>query len=560
MNHSNLEHSCRVPDLPNPVDLCDMQFDNSFVRELPGDPVTHNVPRAVHNACYTLVDPTPVRGPRLLAWADPVGEMLGISRPVSPVDPAVEVLGGNRVLPGMQPYAARYGGHQFGHWAGQLGDGRAITLGEVLSPDGVRRELQLKGAGKTPYSRTADGRAVLRSSVREFLCSEAMHYLGVPTTRALSLVATGETVVRDMFYDGNPQAETGAIVSRVAPSFVRFGNFEILAAQNEPETLKRLADYVIGEHFPELGGQAPFTPGIYAMWFEEICRRTGVLIAHWMRVGFVHGVMNTDNMSILGLTIDYGPYGWLEGFDLQWTPNTTDAQGRRYCFGNQPRIAQWNLTRLAGALTPLIEDNAVLEHGLTVFGETFNNTWRKMLADKLGLASLEHKDDDTLVSDLFELLQQVETDMTLFFRCLMVVPVDGSPESPAGNADHIEDSALAEFFRPAFYDEQQAFAHAQSSKLTGWLRRYIARVRLEGERGSIRYQQMSRANPKYVLRNYLAQQAIEALEQGNAEVIERLMEVLKYPYDEQPEHDELAGRRPEWARNKAGCSALSCSS
>lgn len=560
MSHRNLKRSVTVADLPELVDLCNVQFDNSFIRELPGDPVTHNVPRAVRNACYTRVDPTPVHAPRLLAWADQVGEMLGISRPDSPVGLAVEVLGGKRVLPGMQPYAARYGGHQFGHWAGQLGDGRAITLGEILCPDGMRRELQLKGAGRTPYSRTADGRAVLRSSVREFLCSEAMHYLGVPTTRALSLVATGESVVRDMFYDGNPAPETGAVVCRVAPSFVRFGNFEILAAQNEPDTLKRLADYVIAEHFPELGGPPPYTPAIYASWFEEICRRTGTLIAHWMRVGFVHGVMNTDNMSILGLTIDYGPYGWLEGFDLQWTPNTTDAQGRRYCFGNQPQIAQWNLTRLATALALLISDHAALEHGLAVFGETFNNIWRGMLADKLGLASLDHKDDDALVSDLFELLQQVETDMTLFFRCLMGIHVGGEGGEAADDVDHIEDSTLAALFRPAFYDEQKAFAHAQLSKLTGWLRRYIARVRLDTEPSNTRYQRMSRANPKYVLRNYLAQQAIEALEQGDASVIERLMEVLKHPYDEQPAHDELAARRPEWARNKAGCSALSCSS
>jgi uncharacterized protein YdiU (UPF0061 family) len=224
MNRNNLKYNASAPGL---LDLSEVHFDNRFVRCLPADPVTDNVPRAVRNACYTFVDPTPVRAPRLLAWADPVGEMLGISRPDSSVGPAVEALGGNRILPGMKPYAARYGGHQFGHWAGQLGDGRAITLGEVLGPDGVRRELQLKGAGKTPYSRTADGRAVLRSSVREFLCSEAMHYLGVPTTRALSLVATGELVVRDMFYDGHPQAETGAIVCRVSPSFVRFGNFEI---------------------------------------------------------------------------------------------------------------------------------------------------------------------------------------------------------------------------------------------------------------------------------------------------------------------------------------------
>ena len=570
MSQSNLKRSATaadLPDLPNLADLCDVQFDNSFVRELPGDTVTHNVPRAVRNACYTRVDPTPVRAPRLLAWADPVGEMLGISRPASPVGPAVEVLGGNRVLPGMQPYAARYGGHQFGHWAGQLGDGRAISLSEVIGPDGRRRELQLKGAGKTPYSRTADGRAVLRSSVREFLCSEAMHYLGVPTTRALSLVATGETVVRDMFYDGNPRAETGAIVCRVAPSFVRFGNFEILAAHHELDTLKRLADYVIREHFPELGAPSPST---YARWFEEICRRTGTLAAQWMRVGFVHGVMNTDNMSILGLTMDYGPYGWLEGFDLQWTPNTTDAQGRRYCFGNQPQIAEWNLTRLASALAPLVEDHAALEQGLTVFGETFHYAWRKMLADKLGLVALGNEGDDILLSDLFDLLQQVETDMTLFFRGLMAIPVEAADDN-AANTDHadnpdlMDDGALAEPLRRAFYAEE-AFAPAQLSRLTGWLRRYIARVRRDMEMtdfpefAKVRLERMRRANPKYVLRNYLAQQAIEALEQGDESVITRLMEVLKRPYDEQPEHDELADRRPEWARHKAGCSALSCSS
>ncbi|SCY28608.1 Uncharacterized conserved protein YdiU, UPF0061 family [Nitrosospira sp. Nl5] len=570
MRQNNLKRSAAIPDNPaiaDPIgcseragrhDLCEAQFDNSFVSELPGDTVTHNVPRAVRNACYTRVTPTPVRAPRLLAWAEPVGELLGISRPASPVGPAVEVLGGNRVLPGMQPYAARYGGHQFGQWAGQLGDGRAITLGEILGPDGKRWELQLKGAGKTPYSRTADGRAVLRSSVREFLCSEAMHYLGVPTTRALSLLATGETVVRDMFYDGNPQAEMGAIVCRVAPSFVRFGNFEILAAHRELDTLKRLADYVISRHFPELGAPSPST---YGRWFEEICRRTGVLVAHWMRVGFVHGVVNTDNMSILGLTIDYGPYGWLEGFDLQWTPNTTDAQGRRYCFGNQPEIAQWNLTRLASALAPLIEDHAALENGLRVFGETFQNAWRGVLADKLGLVSLGQEGDDVLLSDLFDLLQQVETDMTIFFRGLMTIPMNGT-------ANAMDDAALAGLLRGAFYTEE-GLAQAHLSRLAGWLRRYIARTRMDAKAAnmedlakfaSARRERMRRANPKYVLRNYLAQQAIEALEQGDDLVITRLMEVLKHPYDEQPEHEELAGRRPEWARNKAGCSALSCSS
>ncbi len=535
----------RAPAL---VDLCGLNFDNSFVRELPGDPVLTNVSRAVRNACYTRVDPTPVAAPKLLAWVDTVGEMLGIARPHSPTGAAAEVLGGNRVLPGMQPYAARYGGHQFGQWAGQLGDGRAITLGEVVGPEGRRHELQLKGAGLTPYSRTADGRAVLRSSVREFMCSEAMHHLGVPTTRALSLVATGEAVVRDMFYDGNPQAEPGAVVCRVAPSFVRFGNFEILAAQREPDALKRLADYVIAEHFPELGAPSPAT---YARWFEEICRRTAMLVTAWMRVGFVHGVMNTDNMSILGLTIDYGPYGWLEGYDPRWTPNTTDAQGRRYCYGNQPQIAQWNLTRLAAALAALIEDHAALEHGLAVFRDTYERATRRMWADKLGLVSLEPADEG-LTSDLFRLLQQVETDMTLFFRLLGTVPMDG-------DVDAADDSALVEPLRRAFYTEE-AFAPAQRAALAGWLRRYAARVQQDGAASSVRRERMNKVNPKYVLRNYLAQLAIDGLEQGDAAFMERLMTVLARPYDEQPEHDDLAERHPEWARHKPGCSALSCSS
>jgi serine/tyrosine/threonine adenylyltransferase len=529
-----------------PAELDGVRYDDSFVRDLPGDAVTDNVPRAVRNACYTRVDPTPVRAPQLLGWSDAVGEMLGMDRPGSSTGLAAQVLGGNQVLPGMQPYAARYGGHQFGQWAGQLGDGRAITLAEVIAPDGARYDLQLKGAGRTPYSRTADGRAVLRSSVREFMCSEAMHHLGVPTTRALSLVGTGEAVIRDMFYNGNPRAEPGAIVSRVAPTFVRFGNFEILAAHKEQENLQRLADYVIRTHFPELGAPSRET---YGRWFDEICRRTATLMVEWMRVGFVHGVMNTDNMSILGLTIDYGPYGWLEGYDLQWTPNTTDAEGRRYCYGNQPSIAQWNLVRLANALYPLIEDKTPLEQGLAIFADTFESASARMLADKLGLLSVDREGDDALLAELFELLQAVETDMTIFFRRLADVPL----------AEQALDETLASPLRRAFYDESGT-APDHQARLTAWLRSYAARARVEDVRADEHRNRMNRANPKYVLRNYLAQEAIDALAAGDATVMERLMKVLERPYDEQPEHEALADRRPEWARNKPGCSALSCSS
>ena len=521
-----------APPAHAPVPLCELGFENAFVRDLPGDEVRFNVPRPVRNACYTLVDPTPVKAPRLLGWADRVGALLGVARPGAPDDPAAEVLGGNRVLPGMQPYAARYGGHQFGNWAGQLGDGRAITLAETIAPGGGRHELQLKGAGRTPYSRTADGRAVLRSSVREFMCSEAMHHLGVPTTRALALVGTGEAVIRDMFYDGNPGAEPGAVVCRVAPTFVRFGNFQILAAQQEMPLLGQLAGWVMREHFPGIAS--------HDAWFREICRRTALLVADWMRLGFVHGVMNTDNMSILGLTIDYGPYGWLEGYDLEWTPNTTDAEGRRYCYGNQPHIAQWNLARLAEALLPLGVDKASLEASLGHFAETFNEAWQRELARKLGIAARDRPGDDQLTADLFELMQAVETDFTILFRRLSSVPAAAPSIEP---------------LLPAFYADD-----APRDRWQAWLDRYAARVRLDGLPDDARIAGMNAANPKYVFRNYLAQQAIDALAAGDASVMERLMKVLEQPYDEQPAAEAFSARRPEWARHKAGCSALSCSS
>jgi serine/tyrosine/threonine adenylyltransferase len=523
--------------------LNDLQFENSFTAELPGDPSTENVPRLVPAACYTRVSPTPVPAPRLLAWSDELAAELGIARPMDGSVP-LEVFAGNRILPGMAPYAGCYGGHQFGLWAGQLGDGRAITLAEVLRPAG-RWELQLKGAGVTPYSRSADGRAVLRSSIREFLCSEAMRHLGVPTTRALSLVATGEPVLRDMFYDGNVVPEPGAIVCRAAPTFVRFGNFELPAKRREYGLMRRLADYVIAHHFPELGRPGAET---YAAWFNEICKRTAVTIAHWMRVGFVHGVMNTDNMSILGLTIDYGPYGWLEGYDPGWTPNTTDAGMHRYCFGNQPQIGYWNLTQLAVALHPLIQQRDALERALEHYRTTFQQCHARMLADKLGLDMLHGDKDAALTAELFELLQKEETDMTVFFRRLALVPLDDA-----------SDDALLEPLAEAFYAPAGASV-AHGKQVAAWLRRYIERVRLDHADAAVRVRRMNDANPKYVLRNYLAQQAIDAAERGDLCPLQRLQQVMRRPYDEQPEHEDLAQKRPEWARHKPGCSALSCSS
>ncbi len=502
------------------VDLSAAAFRNTFVAEMPADPVAENTRRQVPNASYTRVAPTPVAAPKLLAWSDRLAGELGLARP-SPE--AIEALAGNRVFPGMSPYAARYGGHQFGVWARQLGDGRAITLGELSARDGSRQELQLKGAGLTPYSRTADGRAVLRSSLREYVCSEAMHFLGVPTTRALSLVGTGEQVIRDMFYDGNPEPEPGAVVCRVAPSFLRFGNFEIHAAHGEEALLKRLLDYVMRHFYPGLS---------YTEWYHEVCRRTARLMADWMRLGFVHGVMNTDNMSVLGLTIDYGPYGWLEGYDPAWTPNTTDNETRRYCYGNQPQIGLWNLARLAEALLPLIPKED-LEAGLEVYGNAYQESFGRALAQKLGLDGFDQDGDEALLTELFQALNAVETDFTLFFRGLSAVRED----------------ALVAPLKPAFYAEPPA---EHVARLEAWLRRWLARAPDRAR--------MNAVNPKYVPRNYLAQQAIDAMAAGDASVLERLMKVLERPYDEQPAHDDLAARRPEWARHKPGCSALSCSS
>jgi serine/tyrosine/threonine adenylyltransferase len=531
------------------VDLCTLTFDDSFVRTLPADPSTVNQPRQVRNACYTWVEPTPVSSPRLLAWSDDLGEQLGILRPASTSREAVEALAGNRLLRGMRPFATCYGGHQFGQWAGQLGDGRAISLAEICDRQGQRWEMQLKGAGPTPYSRRADGRAVLRSSVREFLCSEAMHYLGVPTTRALSLVATGEKVVRDMFYDGHPREEPGAIVCRLAPSFVRFGNFELFASRGEIENLRRLADYIITHHFPDLGPPGPQT---YLRWFEEVCRRTAVMIAHWMRVGFVHGVMNTDNMSILGLTIDYGPYGFLDSYQLQWTPNTTDADGRRYCYGNQPSIAQWNLLQLARALSPLLDDPAELEGGIELYRTTFEDAYWEMMAAKLGLAGLEGETDYGLFAELLQVLQTVETDMTLFFRGLAKIPISSQHRE-------LSDAALLEPLRSAYY-RPGALSPEQEKRIAAWLRRYSTRVQQDSFEPAVRRRRMNQANPKFVLRNYLAQQAIDEAEGGDPSVLETLLEVLRHPCNERPKYEHFAAKRPEWARHKPGCSILSCSS
>jgi uncharacterized protein YdiU (UPF0061 family) len=514
-------------------------FDNAFVRDLPGDPESGSRLRQVEGALWSAVAPSAVAAPRLVVHSREVAQLLGLGDADIASPEFAQVFGGNALLTGMQPYAANYGGHQFGHWAGQLGDGRAITLGETINAAGERWELQLKGAGPTPYSRSADGRAVLRSSIREFLCSEAMHHLGVPTTRALSLVATGESVVRDMFYDGHPKAEPGAIACRVAPSFIRFGNFELPASRGDGALLRQLADFCIRRDFPALEGEGE---RLYGEWFGQVCERTAVMIAHWMRVGFVHGVMNTDNMSILGLTIDYGPYGWVDNYDLDWTPNTTDAHGRRYRFGWQPKIAHWNLARLAQALSPLFTSVEPLQAGLQRYVDTYVAADRDNTARKLGLRDCRDEDIE-LMQALQALLQAHEVDMTLFFRAL----ADVDPDAPALEPLH-----------DAFYDD--AKREDASPQFIDWLARHALRVREDAMLPRERIPRMQAVNPKYALRNYLAQQAIDRAEAGDEAGIHELLDVMRHPYAEQPGRERFAQKRPDWARDRAGCSMLSCSS
>ena len=518
-----------------------LNISDTFNKELPSDSNTENTRRQVFEATHSYVSPKVPSNPKLIHASKEMANAIGLDEEDINSKAFLETFSGAKVYPKTKPYAMAYAGHQFGNWAGQLGDGRAINLFEI-EHNKNRWALQLKGSGETPYSRQGDGLAVLRSSIREYLCSEAIHHLGVPTTRALSLMLSGDDVLRDMLYDGNADYEKGAIVARLTPTFIRFGNFELFAARQDYDNLKKLTDYTIKYFYPELGKPSKEA---YIKFFKEVANRTLDMIVHWQRVGFVHGVMNTDNMSILGLTIDYGPYGWLEDFDLGWTPNTTDRQNKRYRYGNQPNIGLWNLLQLANALFPLVDEAEPFETILNQYQNDFEAKSLQMMRSKLGLDK-EDKNDAQLMADLEDSLLLSETDMTIFFRLLS----NYKKNKPQSGIEIINDA----FYSPESIKDQVL------EQWKVWFKSYDQRLQLEELTDQQRQAQMNLANPKYVLRNYMAQLAIDGADKGNYSLIEELFNLLKNPYDEQLENEKWFAKRPDWARHKVGCSMLSCSS
>lgn len=516
-----------------------LNLKETFTKELPSDKILENSRRQVFESVFSYVSPKKTTAPKVLHVSPEMLAALGISATDATSDFFRDIVTGNALYPKTKPFAMCYGGHQFGSWAGQLGDGRAINLFEIEHKNQYW-QVQLKGAGETPYSRNADGLAVLRSSIREYLCSEAMFHLGIPTTRALSLSLSGDRVLRDVMYDGNPAYEKGAIVSRVAPSFLRFGNYEIFAARKDYKNLKILVDFTIKHHFQHLGNPSKET---YIQFFREVSERTLAMIIHWQRVGFVHGVMNTDNLSILGLTIDYGPYGWLEGFDFGWTPNTTDRLNKRYRYGNQPSIGLWNLYQLANALYPIIKEATPLEAILNEYKISFEQQSLKMMQTKLGLFTSDEA-DAKLIQQLEDTLQLTETDMTIFFRLL---------------SDFLLAKNGLDLIKSAFYDVSEITSDVKTH-WNSWFENYALRLQKETLTSQERKSKMDAVNPKYVLRNYMAQRAIDAAEKEDYSLIDELFQLLKNPYDAQPSQEKWFAKRPEWARDKVGCSMLSCSS
>lgn len=483
------------------------------------DRLQHHFYDAFHsddNLHCAVVLPSGLNEPRLVSVNHALARELGID-PAELNDPQMlQIMSGNAVPAHLKPIALVYSGHQFGVWAGQLGDGRAMTLGELpVGTDGSLWDIQLKGAGTTPYSRFADGRAVLRSSIREYLCSEAMHGLGIATTRALCLVDSKTPVYRE-------EVESGATVCRVARSHIRFGSFEHFHYRNQPESVRALADYVIQRHFPESSQDEDR----YLKLFENAVTKTAMMIAHWQSVGFCHGVMNTDNMSILGDTLDYGPFGFLDSYDPDFICNHSDSGGR-YSYKNQPSIGLWNLNALATSLMSLLESEQLIAV-LKTYEPTFLQHYRQLMAAKIGLQTFQ-SGDEQLINQLLELMQQSQVDFSVFFRSLC------------------DFSASNQSIRDQFIDREG---------FDQWAQNYLQRLNQQQCSDAERREQMLHCNPKYVLRNYMAQTAIEKAEAGDYSEVNLLLKVLQSPFEEHPEAQHYAGLPPDWAEKIS----VSCSS
>lgn len=505
-----------------------------FTKEFPGDHSYNTYQRQTPGVLFSLVNPVTFENPELIIFNEKLSEEIGLGKTESDDDKAF--LHSNYIPPQIKTYATAYAGHQFGNWAGQLGDGRAIYAGEIINEKGQKTEIQWKGAGATPYSRSADGRAVLRSTVREYLMSEAMHFLNVPTSRGLSMSFTGENVVRDIMYSGNPKAEKGAVMIRTAESFLRFGHFELVSARKEYDLLKKLADFTIKYYFPEITSEGKEK---YAEFFNEVSKRTAEMIVGWYRVGFTHGVMNTDNMSVLGLTIDYGPFSMLDEYDLNFTPNTTDLPGRRYAFGQQGKIAQWNLWQLANALFPLIEDSEPLQKTLDKFSNYFWLKHDEMLCKKFGFDDLKESDEE-FFNNWQRMMQELKIDYTLFFTKLEYL-------------DKYESSK--ELFGDIFYKNLTEDDYEQ---LNDFIKKYRTRLSANEISRAESLDLMQKNNPKFTLRNYLLFECIDELNNGKKDLMNKILIALQNPYAEK--YPEFSIKRPAKYDDTPGCSMLSCSS
>lgn len=485
--------------------LEELHFDNTYAH-LP-------------EAFYARVEPTPLPNPVLVSFNPDAATLLDLDPDEAKRPEFAGVFGGQFLIPGSEPVAMLYSGHQFGIYAGQLGDGRAILLGEVRNGRGEKWDLHLKGAGQTPFSRDGDGRAVLRSTIREYLCGEAMHGLGIPTTRSLCIVAGDEPVLRE-------RPEVGAMLLRMAPTHVRFGSFQAFFARRQPEYVKQLADHVIARFYPHLAGAAD----TYPRFFDAVSVRTAQLIAKWQAVGWAHGVMNSDNMSIIGLTLDYGPFGFLDAYDPAFICNHSDHHGR-YSFRNQPDIGYFNLRCLGQALSSLVAPQQEQE-ALAAYEAAHTAHYLELMRAKLGLQDAK-PEDAALVSSLLELMAAGRVDYTIFFRAL-----GGFKSGEAETNDSLRD----------FFTDRDGFDR--------WAIRYADRLRAETGHDDDRRARMNQVNPKYILRNYLAQTAIERAQQKDYSEIDRLRQLLKDPFAEQPDMDAYAAPPPDWGRQIL----VSCSS